>query len=65
MMAHPLALQLRTLQTLVEVGVDKNTLVVVPAPLLGSIGGITAFIDREAATAQVRGRRENWQDLDE
>ena len=30
MMAHPLALQLRTLQTLVEVGVDKNTLVVVP-----------------------------------
>ena len=55
MMAHPLALQLRTLQTLVEVGVDKNTLVVVPAPLLGSIEGLTAFIDRESATAQVRG----------
>jgi regulator of protease activity HflC (stomatin/prohibitin superfamily) len=30
--AHPLALQLRTLQTLVEIGVDKNTMVVVPAP---------------------------------
>ena len=55
MMAHPLALQLRTLQTLVEVGVDKNTLVVVPAPLLGSIEGLTAFIDRESAVAQVRG----------
>jgi hypothetical protein len=55
MMAHPLALQLRTLQTLVEVGVDKNTLVVVPAPLLSSIGEIVGFIDREAATAQVRG----------
>jgi regulator of protease activity HflC (stomatin/prohibitin superfamily) len=54
MMAHPLALQLRTLQTLVEVGVDKNTLVVVPAPLLGSIEGLTSFIDRESATAQVR-----------
>jgi len=55
MMAHPLALQLRTLQTLVEVGVDKNTLVVVPAPLLGSIEGLTSFIDRESAVAQVRG----------
>src|ERR1700759_1703343 len=31
MMEHPLALQLRNLQTLVEIGVDKNTLVVFPA----------------------------------
>jgi regulator of protease activity HflC (stomatin/prohibitin superfamily) len=54
MMAHPLALQLRTLQTLVEVGVDKNTLVVVPAPLLGSIEGLMSFIERESAAAQVR-----------
>jgi hypothetical protein len=29
---HPLALQLRTLQTLVEIGVDNSTMVVVPAP---------------------------------
>ena len=58
MMAHPLALQLRTLQTLVEVGVDKNTLVVVPAPLMNSIGELTNFLDREAAVAQVRGGRE-------
>jgi hypothetical protein len=28
MMAHPLALQLRNLQSLVETGVDKNTTVV-------------------------------------
>ena len=32
MMAHPLALQLRNLQTLVELGVDKNTTVVFPTP---------------------------------
>ena len=32
MMAHPLALQLRNLQSLVEIGVDKNTTVVFPAP---------------------------------
>jgi len=30
MMAHPLALQLRNLQSLVEIGVDKNTTVVSP-----------------------------------
>ena len=32
MMAHPLALQLRNLQSLVEIGVDKNTAVVFPSP---------------------------------
>jgi hypothetical protein len=31
MMEHPLALQLRNLQSLVEIGVDKNTTVVFPA----------------------------------
>lgn len=40
MMAHPLALQLRNLQTLVELGVDKNTTVVFPAPLMSAIGDI-------------------------
>ena len=56
MMAHPLALQLRTLQTLVEVGVDKNTLVVFPAPLMSAIGELTTFLERESAksTAPVR-----------
>jgi hypothetical protein len=34
MMAHPSALQLRNLQTLVELGVEKNTIVVFPAPLM-------------------------------
>ena len=33
MVAHPLALQLRNLQTPVELGVDKNTTVVFPAAL--------------------------------
>ncbi len=39
MIAHPLALQLRNLQTLVEVAVDKNSTVVFPAPLMSTIGG--------------------------
>ena len=49
MMAHPLALQLRNLQSLVEIGVDKNTTVVFPAPLMSTIGELGAFLARETA----------------
>jgi regulator of protease activity HflC (stomatin/prohibitin superfamily) len=51
MMAHPLALQLRNLQSLVEIGVDKNTTVVFPAPLMSTIQELGAFLAREAAAA--------------
>lgn len=51
MMAHPLALQLRNLQSLVEIGVDKNTTVVFPAPLMSTIGELGTFLAREAASA--------------
>jgi regulator of protease activity HflC (stomatin/prohibitin superfamily) len=51
MTAHPLALQLRNLQTLVELGVDKNTTVVFPAPLMSTIGELGAFLARETAAA--------------
>jgi hypothetical protein len=49
MMAHPLALQLRNLQSLVEIGVDKNTTVVFPAPLMSTIQELGAFLAREQA----------------
>jgi len=51
MIAHPLALQLRNLQTLVEVAVDKNSTVVFPAPLMSTIGELGAFLNRETAAA--------------
>ena len=51
MMAHPLALQLRNLQTLIELGVDKNTTVVFPAPLMSTISELGAFLARETAGA--------------
>jgi regulator of protease activity HflC (stomatin/prohibitin superfamily) len=51
MMAHPLALQLRTLQTLVEVAVDKNSTVVFPAPLMSTIAELGAFMEREGKAA--------------
>jgi hypothetical protein len=51
MMAHPLALQLRNLQSLVEIGVDKNTTVVFPAPLMTTIAELGSFLTREQAAA--------------
>jgi hypothetical protein len=51
MMAHPLALQLRNLQTLIELGVDKNTTVVFPAPMMSAIGELGTFLARESAAA--------------
>ena len=54
MMAHPLALQLRNLQSLVEIAVDKNSTVVFPAPLMSTIGELGTFLSREAAVAAAR-----------
>jgi hypothetical protein len=57
MMAHPLALQLRNLQSLVDIGVDNNTTVVFPSPIMTTIAELTAFIHREAegaGTATIR-----------
>jgi regulator of protease activity HflC (stomatin/prohibitin superfamily) len=51
MMDHPLALQLRNLQTLVEIAVDKNSTVVFPAPLMSTIQELGAFLERETAAA--------------
>src|SRR5450830_862772 len=51
MMAHPLALQLRNLQRLVEIGVDKNTTVVFPAPIMTTIAELGSFIAHEAAAS--------------
>jgi regulator of protease activity HflC (stomatin/prohibitin superfamily) len=53
MMAHPLALQLRNLQSLVEIGVDKNTTVVFPAPLMSTIQELGGFLAREGEAAAV------------
>ncbi|ORA61343.1 slipin family protein [Mycobacteroides franklinii] len=49
MMQHPLALQLRNLQTLVELGVEKNTTIVFPAPLMSAITELGHFLTNESA----------------
>ncbi|HEX4344890.1 MAG TPA: slipin family protein [Solirubrobacteraceae bacterium] len=51
MMDHPLALQLRNLQTMVEIGVDKNSTIVFPAPLMSTIQELGAFLSREVNAA--------------
>jgi regulator of protease activity HflC (stomatin/prohibitin superfamily) len=51
MMEHPLALQLRNLQTLIEISVDKNSTVVFPAPLMSTINDLRSFLAREAESA--------------
>jgi regulator of protease activity HflC (stomatin/prohibitin superfamily) len=55
MMAHPLALQLRNLQSLVEIAVDKNSTVVFPAPLMSTIEELGSFLAREKAAARTPG----------
>jgi regulator of protease activity HflC (stomatin/prohibitin superfamily) len=55
MMAHPLALQLRNLQTLVEISVDKNSTVIFPAPLMSTIEELGGFLGRETAAAASAG----------
>src|SRR5205085_5282925 len=54
MMAHPLALQLRNLQTLVEVAVEKNSTIVFPAPVMSTIAELGAFLKRETEAAGER-----------
>jgi regulator of protease activity HflC (stomatin/prohibitin superfamily) len=51
MAAHPLALQLRNLQTLVEISVDKNSTVIFPSPLMTTIEEIGGFLSRETKAA--------------
>ncbi len=53
MMAHPLSLQLRNLQSLVEIGVDKNTTVVFPAPLMSTIQELGSFLAREREASRI------------
>lgn len=53
MMAHPVALQLRNLQTLIEIAVDKNSTVVFPAPLMSTVQELATFLRREGESAQL------------
>jgi len=45
--AHPIALQLRNLQTLTEIASDKNSTIVFPAQFMDTMQSIKAFMSKE------------------
>lgn len=47
---HPVALQLRNLQILAEIAVEKNSTIIFPAQFMESVGAVQRFLDEEART---------------
>jgi regulator of protease activity HflC (stomatin/prohibitin superfamily) len=47
MAAHPIALQLRNLQTMAEISIEKNSTIIFPAQLMSTIKDINRFIAGE------------------
>lgn len=45
--AHPIALQLRNLQTMAEIAVEKNSTIIFPAQIMSTISDIKKFIKNE------------------
>ncbi|TAN33390.1 slipin family protein [Patescibacteria group bacterium] len=47
MMAHPIALQLRNLQTMAEISIEKNSTIIFPAQFMSTIDDIKKFLNKE------------------
>lgn len=47
MQAHPIALQLRNLQTMAEISVEKNSTIIFPAQFMGTLKDIQQFLSQE------------------
>ncbi|EME55057.1 slipin family protein [Amycolatopsis decaplanina] len=47
--AHPVALQLRSLQVLSEIAIERNSTIVFPAQLMDSFRALNSFVGRESA----------------
>ena len=47
MQAHPIALQLRNLQTMAEISVEKNSTIIFPAQFMGTLNDIREFMAKE------------------
>ena len=53
MMKHPIALQLRNLQTLAEIAVEKNSTIIFPAQFMGTVSDIQNFMAKEHPVSSV------------
>jgi regulator of protease activity HflC (stomatin/prohibitin superfamily) len=49
MQAHPIALQLRNLQTMAEISVEKNSTIIFPAQFMNTVADIKRFLAQERA----------------
>jgi hypothetical protein len=47
MAAHPIALQLRNLQTMAEISVEKNSTIIFPAQFMSTIDDIKKFMNKD------------------
>ena len=47
MAIHPIALQLRNLQTMAEISVEKNSTIIFPAQFMGTVNDIQQFMSKE------------------
>jgi len=47
MAAHPIALQLRNLQTMSEISVEKNSTIIFPAQFMSTVSDIKSFMEKE------------------
>ncbi len=47
MMAHPIALQLRNLQTMAEIATEKNSTIIFPAQFMATVNDIKEFLAKE------------------
>ena len=45
--AHPIALQLRNLQTLTEISSEKNSTVIFPAQFMSTVEDVKNFMSKE------------------
>ncbi len=52
MQAHPIALQLRNLQTMAEISVEKNSTIIFPAQFMGTLKDIQSFLAQEKPSKQ-------------
>lgn len=47
---HPLALQLRTLQTMAEISVEKNSTIIFPAQFMTTVHEAIALFSKDSAS---------------
>ena len=52
MAAHPIALQLRNLQTMAEISVEKNSTIIFPAQFMSTIADMQKFMSQELGSAK-------------